>query len=596
MEQEKGNKTAENRREKEPSAMGWVLSQAGEHRKEYILSVILAVCGVAFSVAPYCVVADIVTGMMGGVRDFAFYGKLCALMLVFWAFRVIFHALSTATSHRATFATLGEIRKRGTERLAQVPLGDVLSKSSGALKNVLVERIDSIETILAHIVPEFTANLLIPVIIMIYIFSIDWRMGLAAMASVPLGMVCYIFMMTKGSMEFYQHTVTATKALNNTAVEYINGIQVIKVFGKTKSSYERFVHDAHEAAYSYIDWMRASIIPFAFAMVLMPATMLAVLPIGGLLVRNGSLAPEDFVRVIILAVGVIAPIITCMSYSDDIRTMSTIVGEVRGIVEAEEMVRPETGKAPESSGIRLEDVRFSYKDAEVLHGVSMEIPEGSFTALAGPSGSGKSTIARLIASLWDPDSGRITVGGMDIRDIPQEEYADKIAFVSQDNYLFNMSVRENIRLGNPDASDEEVEDAARRSGCHEFIMSLENGYDTVAGSAGGHLSGGERQRVCIARAMLKAAPIVILDEATAYTDPENEAVIQRSVSELTRGKTLIVIAHRLSTITDADRIYVINDGCVDDFGTHEELLKRKGLYAKMYAAHISARDREGGEK
>ncbi len=594
MSQEENKKEKGVKKKKEPSAMGWVLDQAGDHRKEYVLSVVLAVIGVAFSVAPYFTVAEIVTAMMNGVRDASLYGRLCLLMLAFWAFRVLFHALSTATSHRATFAALGEIRKRGTERLARVPLGDVLSQSTGALKNVLVERIDSIETILAHIVPEFTANLLIPVIILIYIFTIDWRMGLAALASVPLGMVCYVFMMTKGSMKFYEHTVTATKALNNTAVEYINGIQVIKVFGKTKSSYERFVHDAHEAADSYIDWMRASIIPFAFAMVLMPATMLAVLPAGGALVRSGSLAPDDFVKVIILAVGVITPIITCMSYSDDIRTMGTIVGEVRRIVEAEEMTRPETGAAPESSTIRLEDVRFTYKDKEVLHGINMEIPEGSYVALVGPSGSGKSTIARLIASLWDPGSGRITIGGRDIRDIPQPVFADMTAFVSQDNYLFNMTVRENIRIGKPDATDAEVEEAARRSGCHDFIMSLENGYDTMVGSSGGHLSGGERQRISIARAMLKAAPVVILDEATAYTDPENEAVIQRSVSELTKGKTLIVIAHRLSTITDADCIYVVSDGRIDDCGTHDELLSRKGLYSKMYAAHMSARDSEGG--
>ncbi|MBQ8136890.1 MAG: ATP-binding cassette domain-containing protein, partial [Clostridia bacterium] len=233
---------------------------------------------------------------------------------------------------------------------------------------------------------------------------------------------------------------------------------------------------------------------------------------------------------------------------------------------------------------------FSYKDKEVLHGVSMEIPEGNFVALVGPSGSGKSTIARLIASLWDVSSGSITLGGKDIRDIPQEAYADKIAFVSQDNYLFNMTVRENIRLGRPSATDAEVEQAAKASGCHEFILGLEKGYDTLVGSSGGHLSGGERQRISIARAMLKAAPIVILDEATAYTDPENEAVIQRSVSHLTAGKTLIVIAHRLSTITDADRIYVVKDGQIDDSGTHAELLSHHGLYEKMYKAHMEVKD------
>ncbi|MBR2591409.1 MAG: ABC transporter ATP-binding protein, partial [Oscillospiraceae bacterium] len=321
-----------------------------------------------------------------------------------------------------------------------------------------------------------------------------------------------------------------------------------------------------------------------------PATMVSVLSIGGLLVKGGSLLPEDFVTIIILSVGVITPIITMMSYSDDIRTMGTIFGEVRNILEAPEMRRPETGDVPDGNSLSLNDVRFSYKDKEVLHGVTLKIPEDSFVALVGPSGSGKSTIARLIASLWDVDSGSITLGGTDIRRIPQEAYADRIAFVSQDNYLFNMSVRENIRLGRPDAADAEVEEAAKQSGCHDFIMSLENGYDTLVGSSGGHLSGGERQRISIARAMLKAATIVILDEATAYTDPENEAVIQRSVSKLTRGKTLIVIAHRLSTVVDADRIYVIKDGTIDDSGTHEELLSRHGLYETMWKAHTEVRD------
>ena len=220
----------------------------------------------------------------------------------------------------------------------------------------------------------------------------------------------------------------------------------------------------------------------------------------------------------------------------------------------------------------------------------MEVPEGSFVALVGPSGSGKSTIARLIAALWDVNGGSISLGGKDIRDISQEAYADRVAFVSQDNYLFNMTVRENIRLGRPGATDREVEQAARDSGCHEFILGLENGYDTLVGSSGGHLSGGERQRISIARAMLKAAPIVILDEATAYTDPENEAVIQRSVSKLTAGKTLIVIAHRLSTVTDAERIYVVNNGNIEDSGTHEELLSHHGLYEKMWKAHMEVKD------
>ena len=235
-------------------------------------------------------------------------------------------------------------------------------------------------------------------------------------------------------------------------------------------------------------------------------------------------------------------------------------------------------------------MKFSYHDLEVLHGIDMKMASGSVNAIVGPSGSGKSTVAKLIASLWDVDSGSIKIGGTDIKHIALPEYNRMIAYVSQDNYLFNESVRENIRQGRMDATDEEVEEAARKSGCYDFIMQLENGFDTVVGGSGGHLSGGERQRISIARAMLKDAPVVILDEATAYTDPENEAVIQSSVARLVAGKTLIVIAHRLSTITDADRIFVIKDGSVAEEGTHAQLLQKKGIYKEMWEAHISVRD------
>jgi ATP-binding cassette subfamily B protein len=362
-------------------------------------------------------------------------------------------------------------------------------------------------------------------------------------------------------------------------VEYINGIQVIKVFGKTKSSYDRFVHDAYEAAHSFIDWMRASILPMTFAMVVMPSTMVSVLPIGGILVKKGSLSPQDFVMIIILSVGLITPFVTLMSYSDDLRTMGTIFGEVRAILDAPEMVRPETGNVPEKNDLELKDVHFSYHtdaDTEVLHGVSMKIPEGSFAALVGPSGSGKSTIARLIAALWD------------IRDIPQEAYADKVAFVSQDNYLFNMTVRENIRLGRPSATDEEVEEAAKMSGCHDFILSLEKGYDTMVGSSGGHLSGGERQRISIARAMMKDAPVIFLDEATANVDPENENDLMRAIQALTEEKTVIMIAHRLKTVEHADQILVVDHGKIVQQGTHGNLMKEEGIYRNFISERREA--------
>ena len=575
--------------EKSPSPILWALSQTGSHKKEYIKSVFFALIGVAFSLAPYFVIVELVEGLMSGNRDFSFYLGKSLIMALLWTGRVLFHSLSTGRSHAATFAVLGEIRKRCTEKLSRMPLGAVQEQSSGALKSTIIERIDSMETTLAHIVPEFTANLLIPLCILLYIFSLDWRMGLAELLTLPIGLVSFAVMMG-GSQKFYEHAVEATKTLNNTSVEYIGGIQVIKVFGKTKSGYARFVRDAYEAANSYISWMRYYILPMTFSLAIMPATLLPVLPIGGLLARSGTLSSSHFVMIIILSVGLVTPLITLMSYGDDIQTMGTIMGEVRTLLEAPEMERPKEGDSPEKNDLALCDVRFSYKDKEVLHGISMKIPAGSFVALVGPSGSGKSTIARLIASLWDVESGGIFLGGKDIREISQEIYAEKFAFVSQDNYLFNMSVRENIRLGSPAATDTQVEEVAKKAGCHDFILSLEKGYDTMVGSSGGHLSGGERQRISIARAMLKAAPIVILDEATAYTDPENEALIQRSVSKLTEGKTLIVIAHRLSTIIDADKIFVIEDGRIHDSGTHEELLSRGGLYSAMWKAHEEVKD------
>jgi len=572
---------------KKTTSMAWLLGQVGGHKREYVWSVILAIVGVGFSIVPYFFAIKVINGFMRGEKNIGFYLRYSIFMAIFWSGRVLFHALSTSTSHRATFAVLGEMRKRCIEKLAHMPLGVVLDRGTGSLKNILIERIDSIETTLAHIVPEVTANLLIPFAVLIYIFIIDWRMGLASLLTIPMGMVCYSFMIAR-SDKFYQKTVEATKALNDTAVEYIHGIQVIKVFGKTKSSYERFSQDAYNAAHSFIDWMYVSIFPMTLMLVIMPATMLSVLPIGGILVKLGSLSSVNFISIIILSVGLITPLITAASYSDDISKMGTILEEVRDILEAEEMERPLQRVEIKRRNIALKNVHFRYKDKEVLHGISMDIPEGSFIALVGPSGSGKSTIARLIASLWDINEGKIELGGMDIRQIPQKIYTDQIAYVSQDNYLFNMTVRENIRLGRQSATDEEVEEVAKKSGCHDFIIKLENGYDTMAGSS--HLSGGEKQRICIARAMLKAAPIVILDEATAYTDPENEAIIQRAVSKLTEKKTLIVIAHRLSTIVDADKIYVIRKGEIEESGTHSELLKHHGLYESMWKAHMEVKD------
>ncbi len=579
-------------KQKERSAVSWLAEFAGEKRSLYIASVIAAIVGVACSIVPYVIMGDIVTELIGGNRDWMFSQKSGIIMAVFLIGRVVFHGISNSCSHKATFHVLAVIRKRLCDKLAKVPLGCVKDASSGSLKNIMVERVDSIETSLAHVLPEFTANLLAPLAVFVYLLVIDWRMALVSLITLVIGMFAYMGMMI-GYEKSYQNTVNKTKILNDTAVEYIGGIEVIKAFGKTQSSYEKFEVAAKEGADCYVEWMRRCNVYFCIAMVVMPCTTLAVLPIGGIFLMSGSLAFADLIMCLILSLGLVAPLIMVMSHTDNLAKVGTIVGEVAGILSWEEMNRPEEDKEKgKDYSITLSDVTFGYHEKEVLHGINMEIKEGTVTALVGPSGSGKSTIAKLIASMWDVKDGSIRIGGVDIRELSLEEYNRKVAYVSQDNYLFDDTIRENIRMGNMEATDAQVEEAAKKCGCHEFIMGLDNGYDTVVGSAGGHLSGGERQRISIARAMLKDAPIVILDEATAYTDPENEAIIQSSVAKLVRGKTLIVIAHRLSTIVDADQIFVIADGRVAEAGTHEKLLEQGGMYAKMWRSHISVRDAE----
>ncbi len=578
---------------KKRSLLSWIMEFAGRKKTYFGGSVVLAILGVAASFLPYLLIADIIGNLLAGNADPKYYTRQVILIALCWVIRILLHNLSTTLSHVATFQVLGGIRQQICAKFSKIPLGSVLDDNSGSYKNIIVERVDSMETTLAHIIPEFTANILLPLVMFVYLITVDWRMALANLISVLIGLVFCVVMLMKSKGEF-EVTIQKTKHLNDTAVEYINGIEVIKAFGKTGSSYEKFVNAAREGADCFIKWMRKCIWPQSGMMAFMPATFLGVLPVGLILVGNGSLSAESFITCIILSAGLIAPLIIAFSYMDDIAKMNSIFGEVTEILEREEMERPNKAEAkPRGSDIVLTDVHFTYKDKEVLHGVNMEIKQGEVTAIVGPSGSGKSTIARLIDSLWDADSGTITYGGVDIRKLPLKEYMSQIAYVAQDNYLFDMSVKENIRLGKENATDDEVINAAKATGCHDFIMGLENGYDTLVGGAGGHLSGGERQRICIARAMLKDAPVVIMDEATAYTDPENEALVQESVAKLVKGRTLIVIAHRLSTIVTADKIFVINDGKVDAVGTHKELLAGSILYRRMWEAHSSVKDEIG---
>ena len=570
-----------NQEEKKRSPVSWLMELAAPRRWEYLFSVLAALAGVACSLVPYLIMIELIHALLDGTADKAWCLDRCLVMGLWWVLRYVLHAVSTTTSHHATFHVLANIRMRLMNKLATMPLGTVLEKSSGSYKNIIVERVDSIETTLAHIVPEMTSNIVGAIAVLVLLFTVDWRMGLAMLVVLPLGILCFVTMFNRYEEKF-QRTIKSTKALNDTAVEYINGIEVIKAFGQSKTSYAKFVSAAKEGADCFIDWMQSCIFGQSAGMAIFPSTLIGILPIGCLLFMKGSLTAETFVTVIVLSFGVMQPLITAYSYTDDLAQLGTIIGEVADILQREDLRRPETAKElPRDNSIELKDVRFAYHEKEVLHGVSLRIEPGTVNALVGPSGSGKSTIARLIASLWDVGSGSIMLGGVDIRALPLKECTDRIAYVSQDNYLFDLSVMDNIRMGRKGATDEEVMAAARACGCHEFIMSLENGYQTVCGSSGAHLSGGERQRISIARAIMKDAPIIILDEATANVDPESEQELTAAIEALTKEKTIMMIAHRLKTVRHADNILVIDGGKIVQSGTHDELMHQGGIYRRF---------------
>jgi len=383
----------------------------------------------------------------------------------------------------------------------------------------------------------------------------------------------------------YQQSVEINQKMNNAVVEYIGGIEVIKMFNQSETSYQKYSEAVHENAAFYYHWMKETMIGVSAYRKISPMSLLTILPLGVYFYLNGSLTIATFITIIVLSFGTVENILTATNYMDDLSRIGTITKEIGLILDAPDLEHGKENVSLSGSDIELKNVDFSYtEDKKVLEGVSLTIGENQVTAFVGPSGGGKSTITKLIAGFWNADAGEVSIGGKNIKEIPLEQLSETISYVSQDNYLFDMSVRENIRIGKPSASDKEVEEMAKLSGCDEFIRGLSAGYDTIVGEGGGHLSGGEKQRISIARAMLKNAPIVILDEATSYMDTENESIVQEAISNLVKGKTLILIAHRLRTIVNADKIFVVENGKIESCGQHEELLETSKVYSSLWKA------------
>ena len=576
--------------EKKESPIGVLWGWGKPYHGKFIGSIILAVLGVACQMVPYFCVAHIVTMMLSGEQNFSRYVTAGIIALCGYFGKVLFSCLSTTISHTATYYTLRDLRENITEKLARVPMGTILDTPSGQYKTTIVDRVEGMEPTFAHLIPEMTANVLVPIVIVVYLLILDWRMALLSLVTLVVGLV----VMSAGMKNYpvkWEGAVKAGKQMTDAIVEYIGGIEVVKAFSQSAGSYKKYSDAVNYNANYYVDWMRENQKTMSAYNAILPSVLICVLPCGFSFWLSGSLELSTFLSIVIFSLGLVGPIIAAFTFTDDLAVLGTNVEEISQLLNAEELNHKETPIKLEDTGISLRSVSFSYDGTtEVLHDVNLAIHPGTMTALVGPSGSGKSTVAKLIAGYWDVTSGSITLGGHELKDIPLSEIADQISYVSQDNYLFNRSIRENIRMGRPSATDAEVEQAAKQSGCDAFIRKLDNGYDTVVGSAGSHLSGGERQRIAIARAMLKNAPVVILDEATAYIDPENEALVQKAISTLTVGKTLIVIAHRLSTIVGADNIVVVKDGTIHAQGTHEKLLETCPLYRDMWQAHIGAKD------
>ena len=581
---------------KEPGAIRQLFAFVGKSNSKMRISILLAVLGEMFGIVPFLMVALLADELYRGTATIQRVLFFCGIAAICQLIKMLLTWRSSLMSHKISFTILKNIREAITDRMAKVPMGVMLETPTGTFKNLIVDNVAKLEDSMAHFMPELPSNIAAPLCSILLIFILDWRMGLASLITIPLGILFFAAMM-RGYGPRMENYMRSANDMNSSLVEYVNGIQVIKAFNRSASSYGKYSKSVNYFHDSTMEWWSQCWFWNAAARAVLPSTLLGTLPVGAWLYMEGTLSLPVFLISLVVPLGFVAPL---MKVSEAMEQVSMIKGnleQVTAFLKTPELVRPSEPVSLGERTYQFEDVHFGYKETEVLHGISFQTRPGTMTAIVGPSGSGKSTIAKLMAGFWDVTSGSVRFGGQDIRQIPFEQLMGEISYVAQDNFLFDKSIRENIRMGNPAATDEEVEVAAKAANCHDFIMQLEQGYDTLAGDAGDRLSGGERQRITIARAMLKPASVVILDEATAYADPENEALIQQAISKLVAGKTLIVVAHRLNTIRNADQILVVANGNIAGRGTQEELLRECPIYQKMwqdYAGTIEEADMKGG--
>lgn len=574
-----------------------VLGYAGAYKKYTLLALLLILAAVVCGIIPYFLIYSLLDMFLRRAKISASVAvtRIILMAAALFANNILYN-LGLRVSHYGAYHTLENVRRRSQQKLEQLPMGIIEDLGAGTIRKLFTDDIEALELPLAHGIPEGIANIAVPLIVYISIFIADWRLGLMALVSLPIGLL-FMGMMYKEGFAKMDAYYASGKKMNSTILEFVNGMEVIKIFNREGDSYRKYEEDINHYRDYTLDWYKSCWPWMALYSSVLPCAAMLILPLGSYLVYTGAVSLSDWILALCLSFAVGGPLMRFMSLGGVLPQINFKLEQIEKLLTANPLKQGEKAFNGENYDICYDHVSFAYEETEVLHDISFRIPAGSMTALVGASGSGKSTLAKLLVHYYDVGSGKITIGNTPLTEISLESLNEQISFVSQDQFLFNTSLLENIRMGKPNASDEEVLEAARRAECMEFIKQLPDGINSLAGDSGKMLSGGERQRISLARAILKNAPIIVLDEATAFVDPENEEKMNAAIAEVVEGKTLIVIAHRLRDIQNADQILVMKEGRIGAMGTHDKLLASSDDYRVFW--DISTRSGEwtlGGAK
>ncbi len=560
----------------------------GEYKKYTVWAAIMMSLGIIANVAPYFFLYQIIAPLTCGEEISASFILTRVVAIAICEIIYSFAYVQGLTfSHISAYNTLKNLRISLQGKMEKQSLGNIKELGTGRIKKVFTDDIDQVELLLAHAIPEGIANTLIPAVIIVLMFVTSWRLGLLSLVPLVVGLFAMSMMMKSGMAKMNDYYESAAK-MNNTIIEYVNGMEVVKVFNKDGDSYKRFGDVVRSYRDFTLDWYKVCWPWMAIYTSVLPCLVLLMLPFGSMMVLGGTIPLDKMVLVFCMSFAVGPSVLKALNFAGKFPQLNYKISELEAMMDHPPLKEGTSGFVGNNLDVEYNDVHFAYEDAEVLHGVNLSLKQGTTTALVGESGSGKSTLAKLLVHYYDISSGNITIGGQDITDMSLEALNEQVAFVSQEQFLFNTSLYENILIGRPDATREEVLEAARRAQCSEFLDRFPDGIETQAGDGGKQLSGGERQRISLARAILKNAPIIVLDEATAFMDPENEEKMNAAIDEIIKDKTVLVIAHRLSTIKNADKICVMKEGECIAADTHEKLLEDCPEYKKLWDASVSA--------